>query len=211
MAKPIGILGGTFDPVHHGHLRLALEIRQALDLAEVRLIPSHTPPHRRAPIASQTQRLAMIQLATKNVPGLIVDNRELVRGKTSYTIETLQAVRAEINDTPLFLIMGMDAFQSLHTWYQWTDIMDYAHIILADRPGSRETLKHSAVRKFYSSHICKNRHALRKPSGRIMKIDVPLLDISATRIRRLLAQKQELHYLLPDAVINYIRRESLYS
>lgn len=211
MAKPIGILGGTFDPVHHGHLRLALEVYQSLNLAEVRLIPAHTPPHRRQPTASQKQRLKMLRLAVKGVAGLVVDDREILRGNTSYTVETLRSIRSEAGNTPLYLILGMDAFQSLHTWHQWTTLTDYAHIIVAARPGSRETIRHNAVRRFYSSHVCKNRSALRKPSGRIMNVDVPLLDISATRIRGLYAKNRELRYLLPDAVISYIKRESLYS
>ena len=211
MAKPIGILGGTFDPVHNGHLRLALETYQALDLAEVRLIPLHTPPHRRAPAAGQRQRLAMLRLAVKGVPGLAVDGREIARGGPSYTVETLQSLRAETGNAPLCLIMGMDAFQSLHTWHQWTTILDYAHIIIADRPGSKVTIKHHAVRKLYSGHICKNRSALRRPYGRIMKINVPVLDISATRIRGLCAQNREVRYLLPDTVVRYIKRETLYS
>lgn len=211
MAKPIGILGGTFDPVHNGHLRLALEIYQALELAEVRLIPLHTPPHRKAPAANDGQRLAMLHLAVNGVPGLVVDDREIIRGGTSYTVETLQSLRLETGDTPLCLIMGMDAFQSLHTWHQWTTIPDYAHIILAGRPGSKESIKHYAVRKFYAGHVCKNRSALRRPCGRIMKINVPVLDISATRIRKLCAQNREVRYLLPDTVVRYIKRETLYS
>lgn len=211
MGRGIGILGGTFDPVHNGHLRLALEVYQALDLAEVRLIPLHTPPHRRAPLASQNQRLAMARLAVRGVPGLAVDDREIKRGETSYTVETLRSLREELPDTPLCTIMGMDAFQSLHTWYQWTAIADYAHIILVDRPGNKVAIKHQAVRKFYTDRVCKNRSALRKPCGRVLKIDVPALDISATRIRALCSQQKEIHYLLPDRVINYIKRESLYS
>jgi nicotinate-nucleotide adenylyltransferase len=211
VGKGIGILGGTFDPVHFGHLRLALEVYQALDLTEVRLIPLHTPPHRRAPIAGPTQRLTMLQLAVTGTTGLVVDDREIIRGKTSYTVETLQSLRTEIGNTPLFLILGVDAFQSLNTWYLWTAIPEYAHIILAGRPGSKETFKHNEVRKLYSSRVCNNRSALRKPCGRIMKIDVPALDISATRIRSLCSQNKELHYLLPDDVISYIKRESLYT
>lgn len=211
MAKPIGILGGTFDPVHYGHLRLALEVYQALELAEVRLIPAHTPPHRTQPAANQKQRLKMLRLAVKGVAGLVVDDREIIRGNTSYAVETLQSIRSETGDTPLYFILGMDAFQSLHTWYQWTTITDYTHIILAGRPGSRETISHNGVRKFYLSHVCKNRFALRKPSGRIMRLKVPLLEISATRIRGLCSQGKDVRYLLPDTVINYIRRESLYS
>ena len=141
----------------------------------------------------------------------MVDDREILRGKTSYTVDTLKSVRAEIGSTPLYLIMGMDAFQTLNTWHQWTALTDYAHIILADRPGSREVFKHKEVRKFYLSHVCQNRSALRRAAGRILKISVPMLDISATRIRRLCSQNKDLHYLLPNEVIGYIKRESLYS
>ena len=211
MGRGVGILGGTFDPVHHGHLRLALEAYQSLNLAEVRLIPVYNPPHRRKPVAGQKQRLKMLQLAVKGVTGFVVDDREIVRGGTSYTVETLKSIRSEIGSTPLFLIMGMDAFQFLHTWYQWTTLTEYAHIILAARPGSNEKLKHKDVRKLYLNCVCQNRSALRKPAGRIMKISVPMLDISATRIRRLCSQNKDLHYLLPDNVISYIKRESLYS
>jgi nicotinate-nucleotide adenylyltransferase len=211
MAKPIGILGGTFDPVHYGHLRLALEVYQSLDMAEVRLIPVHTPTHRQQPVASGKQRLTMLQIAIKGVAGLVVDDREITRGDTSYTIDTLKSLRKEKVGTPLCLIMGMDAFQLLNTWHEWTSIPDYAHIVLADRDDNGENFEHGEIEDFYSHRISKDESVLQKAAGKILKINLPVLEISASRIRALFSQNKDPRFLLPDSVIEYIKQESLYS
>lgn len=211
MVKPIGILGGTFDPVHHGHLRLAMEILELVNLAEVRLIPLHKPPHRHQPLASSQQRLAMLRLAVENVARLLVDDREIVRGGISYTVDTLKSLREENADASLCLIMGMDAFRSLNTWHEWKTILDYAHIILADRQDITNVTEQKEIADFYSRHISRDESVLQKTHGTIMKLDIPVLDISASRIRTLCSRKKDPRFLLPDCVLNYIKQEALYS
>jgi len=211
MARPIGILGGTFDPVHHGHLRLALEVYQSCALDEVRLIPLHTPAHRQAPAVSPSQRLQMLYLATQKIKGLVVDERELQRADVSFTVETLRSLRVEAGQRSLCLIMGMDAFQSLNTWYEWTALLDYAHIIVARRPAAETIIEHAEVAGLYKKNLTtelSDLHTLQ--AGKIFNLDVAELDISSTRIRELISTKQDVHFLLPDNVISYIEQEDLY-
>lgn len=209
--SPIGILGGTFDPVHHGHLRLARECLEALRLGEVRFVPVHSPPHRGVPIATPAQRLRMLEIATQGENGLVVDGRELDRGGTSYTIETLEPLRREAGTRPLCLITGMDAFRQINTWKRWTDLLEYAHIIVVDRAGKDPRFDDREVAKLFVEHAASGPDSLHDlPSGRILKLNAPQLDISATRIRELIAAGRNPRWLLPDAVIGYIRQERLY-
>ncbi len=132
--KPIGILGGTFDPVHNGHLRLAIEFYEQLDLAELKIIPLHIPPHRESPLADSGQRLNMLQLAIENIDGLVIDDCELQRKTTSYTIDTISLVKEKTGDTPVCLLMGYDAFAKIYTWHRWEELLEYVHLVIADRP-----------------------------------------------------------------------------
>lgn len=207
----LGILGGTFDPVHHGHLRLALECLERLELDEVRLIPVNLPPHREAPAATAPQRLRMLELAVEGGRGLSVDDREIRRGKVSYTVPTLESLRVEFPRRPLCLILGMDAFQVLHTWNRWTSLPDYAHIIVVDRPGNDLQLRQQEIRELYSKHAVAEAGALRQSAaGSIFKAQIPVLDISSTRIRGLTADGRDIRYLTPDKVITYIQKHGLY-
>ena len=209
--SPIGILGGTFDPVHHGHLRLAQECLESLKLAEVRLIPVHSPPHRAAPVATPAQRLRMVQLAIEGAAGLVADGRELDRGGQSYTIETLEPLRREAGMRPLCLIMGMDAFRQINTWRRWTALLEYAHIIVVERPGREPRFDDREVAKLFVEHAAPGPDALHaSPAGRIFRLNAPLLDISATHIRAIFAGGGNPRWLLPEAVIDYIQREKLY-
>ena len=135
MAKALGILGGTFDPIHYGHLRPAQEVLRALDLAEIRVIPAANPPHRRPPVATPEQRLRMVELAVAGVPGFTVDDREFRRGGPSYTVLTLESLRSEFGERPLCLLMGLDAFEGIETWHQWQRLPELAHFIVMTRPG----------------------------------------------------------------------------
>ena len=137
--KMIGIFGGTFDPIHYGHLRSALEVKEIFGLTEVRLIPSAQPPHREQPAATALMRLQMLELAVKNQPGLIIDTRELNRSGVSYMVDTLKSLRKEFKDEPLLLFIGSDAFNNLKTWYQWQHLFDFAHIVVMTRPGFEYT------------------------------------------------------------------------
>lgn len=212
MAKPIGILGGTFDPVHNGHIRMAIECYERLDLEEVRLIPLHTPPHRHEPAASPEQRYKMLEMATEKLDGLLADNCELVRGGISYTVETAQMMRSKFNGTSLCLLMGMDAFNYMHTWYQWKNLLDFVHIVIAERPGTVSQPDNSDLQDFLISHQSGNISDLYdSPSGKIFEIAMPLLDISSTRIRDIFSAHKNPAMLLPETIIEFIKANHIYS
>jgi nicotinate-nucleotide adenylyltransferase len=206
----IGVLGGTFDPVHHGHLRLALEVRELLQFSQVRLIPLASPPHRAAPLADADLRLAMLHAAVANEPGLIVDDRELQRGGPSYTIDTLTSLRVEFPDNPFCLILGMDAFAGLPTWKRWQELCELAHLVVAHRPGAVPP-SDPKIQALLAQRECHDPDDLQKtPAGYIYLASLPLLDISSSRIRSYLAKGRNPRYLLPDAVLNIINTQQLY-
>ncbi len=135
--NPMGIFGGTFDPIHYAHLRTAFELQQALRLKEIRFLPAGNPPHRDQPMADAQLRLKMVQLATADQPGFVVDDREVRKEGPSYSVETLAELRHEYPDRSLCLIVGMDAFLSLPKWHQWRELLQLAHLVVAHRPGWR--------------------------------------------------------------------------
>ena len=207
----IGLLGGTFDPVHFGHLRPALDMQQALSLDEVRLIPCRVPPHRDAPHASPAQRLMMLRLAISGERALSIDERELRRDGPSYMIDTLQSLRAEFgNVRPLALLIGMDALQGLDRWHRWRELADLCHIVVATRPGWTPP-QSGAVAALVQERRVEEVEELRvRPAGRLLFCPVTSLDISASRIRALLAAGESPRYLLPGAVLDYIQTTNLY-
>ncbi len=214
-AAPIGILGGTFDPVHFAHLRLAEELADAIGLSKVRLIPTGNPPHRGAPRVPATRRLDMVRLAIEGNPRLEADDREVRREGISYTFDTLTELRAEFGERPLCLLTGADAFSSLTTWHRWEELFDLAHIIVAHRPGfSLQQLQSSLpgpLRKIYMQRLVSSTGVLRRDSaGAIYARQITALDIAATNIRALLAGDGSARYLAPDAVLDYIERNRLY-
>ena len=208
----IGILGGSFDPIHCGHLRVALELQQDLGLSEMRLIPCGEPPHRAAPVASGVQRLAMLKAAIQGEPSLVADERELKRAGPSYTVDTLTSLRAEMSDdVPLCLVMGKDAFLGLHTWHRWRELVDLAHIVVAERPGCDKRAA-GEVAKIYSERRVEAAELLRKrPAGCILPWPVTALDISSSRIRALRATGKSARYLVPDAVMEIIQSQRIYT
>ncbi len=207
--RPIGILGGTFDPVHHGHLRLALEMREALELEHVRLIPSACTNLREPPLATAAQRLAMLHAAIR-IEGLVVDEREIVRGGVSYTVDTLAALRAEFGARPLCLILGEDACNALARWHRWREIPALAHLAVATRPGADSALD-GEVAALLARMAARNRDELHAaPAGRVWRQPIPPLAISATAIRARLAAGRSIAYLTPPAVEELIEREGLY-
>ena len=211
MTKPIGILGGTFDPVHHGHLRMAIECRERIDLEEVRLIPLHAPPHRQHPVALPEQRLAMLEIALRDLHGLIVDDCELRRNTVSYTIDTVSSLRQTAGTTPVCLLMGTDAFYTLHTWRRWQELLDFVHIVIAQRPGNRIKPEAAELSRILDKHSTSDISVLHKtPAGRIFEIHMPLLDISATQIRDIFSEKRNPSFLLPEGVIDYINSNHIY-
>ncbi|MFZ5467479.1 MAG: nicotinate (nicotinamide) nucleotide adenylyltransferase [Pseudomonadota bacterium] len=228
----IGILGGTFDPVHHGHLRLAEEVREALGLGQVRFIPAFQPPHREAPVASARHRLAMLHLAVQDNEAFVVDTREYDRGGPSWMVDTCASLRDEFADRPLVLIMGMDAFNGFTRWRDWRGILERVHLAVASRPGARAEGEAAALLaargctpdgldrcvwnasglaagKPEGGPPMDGRHQP-PPAGRIVEVPISALDISATRLRELAAQNHSTRYLLPEAVREYLLEHRLY-
>ncbi|OOG25885.1 nicotinic acid mononucleotide adenylyltransferase [Thioalkalivibrio denitrificans] len=203
------ILGGTFDPVHFGHLRPALEIMECLGADEVRFMPCRIPPHRGAPAVSAAHRLAMVERAVQGQPGFMVDRRELEREGPSYSVDTLESLRAEVGDQrPLCLMMGMDAFGGFRSWHRWQDILGLAHVVVAHRPGSPLRDPEDWI----SEAATEDPAILRDtPAGAVFFRSVTQLDISATAIRAMLRRGESPRYLLPDSVLEYIRLQGLYA
>jgi nicotinate-nucleotide adenylyltransferase len=210
LTEPIGILGGTFDPIHIGHLRIAEEVADALALQAVRIIPSGTPPHRLPPTFSAQQRLQFCELATRGNPRLQVDAREVHKTTASYTVETLEQLRAERPFTPIILILGADAFLGLPSWHRWTEVLALAHIALVARPGVELVAKlPTPLQSVYAERVVSRNieQAVRaKTCGAIVPVEVTALDISATRIRARLKQNQSVRYLVPDALLSVLQR-----
>ena len=216
MTQPVGILGGTFDPVHNGHLHLATTFLKELDLAELRFIPLNTPPHRTAPLASAEQRLEMLKLAVENQANLKVDNCETRRDGVSYTIDTLKHLRKILDETPICLLMGMENFNTLNLWHQWQSLSDYAHIVIANRPSndnvsSDNKLTNEEMKNFMDDSITQSVEDLhQQPAGLIMQLDVPMLDISSTQIRNNFQTNLNSDSLLPNKVLDFIQTHHLY-
>ena len=212
MTQPVGILGGTFDPVHNGHLHLAAKFLEILNLAELRFIPLNTPPHRTAPLASAKQRLEMLKLAVENQADLKVDDCEIRRGGISYTIDTLKQLREILDETPICLLMGIENFKNLNHWHQWQSLLDYAHIVIANRPGSDNKLTDGEMKNFMDDSITHSVEILhQQPAGLIMQLDVPMLDISSTQIRNNFQSKLNSDSLLPNKVLDFIQTHHLYN
>lgn len=208
----IGLFGGTFDPVHHGHLRVALDVVQHLNLEQLRLLPLAAAVHRRQPIASPEQRMAMLRTAIRDEPLLIADDRELTRGGPSYTLDTLHSFRDEYGaEAPLCLLVGADAFDGLPDWHRPLDILERVHLIVMQRPGA-PTARDVWLRDQVEQRRTDDPAALRRQAGgHIYFHTVTQLDISATRIRRLLAQGKSPRYLLPEAVLAMARESRCYA
>lgn len=208
---PIGILGGTFDPIHNGHLRLAIEALEQCQLNEVHFIPSGTPPHRGAPQASATDRLHMVQLAVHSNPAFLADQRETYRTDACYTVDTLTALRAELGaQQSLCLLLGSDAFAQLHTWHQWRELFNLAHIVVMQRPGQPlgNTLAKADPELLheYTTRLAPSSKVLHEsPAGHIVVLNIPALEISATNIRQRCVEGKNIHSLVPDAVAHFIQ------
>lgn len=214
---PIGILGGTFDPIHFGHLRFAQEVLEQCNLDAVHFIPCGSPPHRNAPHASAQHRLSMTRLALQGNPAFVLDEREIRRTDPCYTVDTLTALRVELGmQQPLCLLIGGDAFLLLHTWHEWKKLFELAHIVVmqrAGRPlGNAINEADAALRDEYRARLAPAPRALHDaPAGAIVVVNMLALEISATDIRRRCAERKDIHYLLPDVVADYIQSHKLYT
>lgn len=207
---PIGILGGTFDPVHNGHLRLAVELAEGLGLAQVRLVPCARPPHREAPVASPGQRAKWIRVAIADEPGLRLDDRELLRDGPSYTVDTLESLRREFPDTPLCLIMGRDVMAGLDEWHDWRQLFDFAHLILVERPDTDGEFPSAVAAELDKRRDDDPAALTASAQGVIHVCSPPPLTISGTRIRALLADGRSPRFLLPDVVLDEILDAGVY-
>jgi nicotinate-nucleotide adenylyltransferase len=212
---PLAMLGGTFDPVHYGHLRLADDVRRALALAEVRLVPAADPPHRPPPAAAPRDRVAMLELAVREFPGLVVDTREIARAGKSYTVDTLTALRAELPRTPLLLLLGADQFRSLPSWHRWRALFDVAHVVVIPRPevALDEGLPAPMAQAWQARHIDDPQGLRSRIAGSIYEQPVSPQPISSTAIRAALGEGHpvEIAGLLPPAVLAYIHSNGLYT
>ncbi|TFF38342.1 nicotinate-nucleotide adenylyltransferase [Pseudomonas sp. RIT623] len=208
--RRVGILGGTFDPVHIGHLRSALEVAEFMCLDELRLLPNARPPHRDAPQVSAQDRLAMVRGAVAGVGCLSVDDRELARDKPSYTIDTLESIRAELNrHDQLFLVLGWDAFCGLPSWHRWEELLQHCHILVLQRPDA-DVEPPDELRNLLAARSESDPTAMSGPAGHISFVWQTPLAVSATQIRQLLASGKSARFLVPDAVLAYIEAHDLY-
>jgi nicotinate-nucleotide adenylyltransferase len=199
--KPLAIFGGTFDPVHLGHLSVAWEASEMLD-ADVSLLPASVPPHRGAPVASASQRVAILRVALQGQSRLALDTRELDREGPSWTIDTLHELRAEQGERPLVLLLGADAFAGLASWHRWRELFDVAHIGVLSRPGVAADLPDELERMVVRRRVGDAAALHDAPAGKVMELAVTPLEISATRVRELLAAGRDPRYLLPSGLFD---------
>jgi len=213
--KLVGIFGGSFDPVHHGHLRSMVELDEALSLDQLRLMPNRQSPLKDQPGASSEQRLAMLQLATKHQPNWLIDERELQRSGPSYTVDSLLELKAELkqeiaSDAHLCLIMGSDAFAAFDRWQQWQTILELAHLVIMARPGEHLP-EQGAVADLLSERKAGSVSELTgNTAGRILLQKLTPMRVSATEIRQRLQAGHSIRYLVPDSVWEYVCKHRLY-
>lgn len=209
-AGPLGILGGTFDPVHNGHLRAAVEVLESCRLSGMRLVPAGQPPHRRPPVAPADLRLRMLRAAVEGDTRLSVDDRELRRRGPSYMVETLTSLRAEIGQRPLCLVLGADAFLGLPTWHRWQELFGLAHLIVIDRPGWQLTVAGELARQLANRRDEDVAALARAPAGAIRVQAITRLEISSSAIRALVAAGGDPRFLVPDAVRELFMKSGCY-
>ena len=207
----IGILGGTFDPIHYGHLRTALDVQQRCGLDEVRFIPCGVPAHRNKPIAEPLQRLAMVRAAISAQSKFVADDREIRRGGSSYMVDTLISLKQEFKSKTLCLILGTDAFNGLEQWNQWQKIFELANIIVMQRPDNNGHIELNKRLVKQLKHRFVDADDLQsKQNGAICFVSVTQLDISATNIRQLWQENKEIQFFLPDSVLTLIQQQNIY-
>jgi len=207
---PIALFGGTFDPVHFGHLRAAVEAQEILDVEDFRLLPSGTPALRPDTHASARHRLAMLQLAVEGRSGLRVDDRETRRSGKSYMADTLRELRQEAPQSPLMLLIGQDAANALDKWHEWKSLFELSHLVIMRRPDSAVSWTGEVGRQMEKRLVDAAQELREKPAGLVLPLEVTQLAISSTDIRRRLHSGQSASYLLPASVIQYIEQNRLY-
>jgi nicotinate-nucleotide adenylyltransferase len=211
MMRPIGLFGGTFDPLHYGHMRTALELLQALKLSEVRFMPTGSPPHREQPQAPAQVRLAMVRAAVADQSAFVVDDREIRRTGVSYSVDTLTELRSEYPQRSLCLLLGMDAFLGLPNWHRWRELLDLAHIIVAHRPGWRAPTMGPLGEVMVDRGTGSVRDLHEQRAGRVYVHAVTQLEISSTELRQLIGAGLDPQYLVPEEVRRIIRETRCYA
>ncbi len=208
--EPMAIFGGTFDPVHYGHLRCADEARQKLGLKDLYLLPAGKPPHRDVPQATTKQRLDMLQLACPEFPRLIVDDRETRRNGPSYMVDTLRELRNGFHDRPLLLLIGQDAANQLHTWFHWEQLFALAHIVILTRPGVAAEYTPELAIQIQNRAASNVQELHRSKAGAVLHLEVESIDISASGIQDIIRSGRSPGSMLPAAVSEYINKNRLY-
>jgi len=209
--QPIGIYGGTFDPIHYGHLRTALELLQTLALAQVRFIPCANPPHRGPAMTDGDLRLRMVEAAIADEPRFAADDRELRRDGLSYTVDTLESFRAEYPARSLCLLLGMDAFLNLPLWHRWNELLGLAHIVVAHRPGWKAPQRGTLGELLHERQTADTADLASAPSGRVYVQAVTQLEISSTDLRASIRAGFDPRFLMPDSVRNVIIETECYA
>ena len=208
--KTIALFGGTFNPVHFGHLRMALELKEALGFDEMRLLPSHQPAHRGEPEVSALDRHQMLALALEHCPELILDDRELNREGATYTVDTLEEMRSELGDeVSISFCMGLDSLLGLPSWHRWEKLVELAHLVVVARPGWQVPAA-GEVAELVAQHRGDYSHLASEAAGRILVREQTLLPISATAVRELIGAGRSPRFLLPERVLDYIENHQLY-
>lgn len=209
---PIALYGGTFDPIHYGHLRSVSALAECVSLQQVTIMPNNVPPHRPQPLASSQQRKEMVELAIAGNPLFKLDCRELRRSTPSWTVETLEQIRKEQGSArPLAFIIGQDSLLSLHRWHRWEALLDLCHLLVCQRPGYALTMDTPEQQAWLNDHRASCAAELHSaPAGKIFLAQTPMYDISATAIRQRLAQRLSCEDLVPAPVLDYIHHHHLY-
>jgi nicotinate-nucleotide adenylyltransferase len=208
--EPLAIFGGTFDPVHYGHLRCADEAREKLGLNNLYLLPAGTPPHRKPPQATTRQRLEMLHLAQAEFPQLEIDDRETRRSGPSYMVDTLQELRTEFPQTPLLLLIGQDAANHLHSWFHWEQLFELAHIVILTRPGAKAEYRSDLARQMQRRLSADVQALCRSDAGGVLYLEVASIDVSATSIKSIMRLGRSPRSMLPGVVLDYINENQLY-
>ncbi|GAA5317023.1 MAG: nicotinate-nucleotide adenylyltransferase [Candidatus Pelagadaptatus aseana] len=204
-----GYFGGTFDPIHNGHLRMAIELQETLGFDQFALVPCHQPPHRQAH-SDDRVRAQMVSLALEQCPGLQLDPRELERDSLSYSIDTLQQLRDELGDAAsISWCVGMDSLVNIGSWHRWRELLDYAHLVVVARPGW-QLPQSGEVADWLQQHRADTDVLHRRPCGAVVIQPLSLLQISATDIRQRVASGNSVQFLLPEPVRQFIEQNGLY-
>ncbi len=209
--QAIAVFGGTFDPVHFGHLRAAAEVAEKLRVSDFRLLPAGQPPHREGTWADAEHRLAMLELALSPYADLHVDDREVRRDGPSFMVDTLSSLRRDAGTAPILLCLGQDAANGLNQWHRWREIFELAHLVVMTRPRSRPEYPEDLAEYLRQRRVTRTRDLMDSPAGLIRHVEVTQLAISSSDIRRQLAQGRDPRFLLPTRVLAYIHQHHLYS